>query len=445
MNYNFIAQTFGKSTYYTDIPSALFKEYNVKKGLRNEDGTGVRVGLTRISDVVGYDYVDGVKTDTEGKLYYRGYRLKDLVSGKGEGHFGYEEVCFLLLFGYLPNKSELKNFKETISDCYSLPKEFLEMNLLRAPSKDLMNLLQITVLSLYSYDEKPDDNDPYQTVLKGINIIGKLPLIICYGYQSQMHHYQKKSLVIHYPRPDFSIAENILYMLRADSKFTPQEAKMLDTLLMVHADHGGGNNSTFTSVAMASTGTDIYSTLSGAIGSLKGPKHGGANVSCYDMMQAVIDEIGFTKDEEKIRDVITRILAKDFYDNSGLVYGMGHAVYTVSDPRAEILREYCRDLAMEKGRMEEFEFRVLFEKIAREMISKKTGKVTSNNVDYYSGFAYDMLNIPKEIYTPLFACARAVGWLAHNIENKLYDGKIMRPATKYVGEPVEFKPVEGRK
>ncbi len=445
MNYNFIAQTFGKSTYYTDIPSALFKEYNVKKGLRNEDGTGVRVGLTRISDVVGYEHVDGVKTDTEGKLYYRGYRLRDLVSGKGEGHFGYEEVCFLLLFGYLPNKSELANFKETISDCYSLPNEFLEMNLLRAPSKNLMNLLQMTVLSLYSYDDQADDNDPYQTILKGINIIGKLPSIICYGYHSQMHHYQKKSLIIHYPRPDFSIAENILYMLRADTKFTPQEAKMLDTLLMVHADHGGGNNSTFTSVAMASTGTDIYSTLSGAIGSLKGPKHGGANVSCFDMMQAVIDEIGFTKDEEKIRDVVARILSKDFYDNSGLVYGMGHAVYTMSDPRAEVIREYCRDLAMEKGRMEEFEFRVLFEKVAREMISKKTGKVTSNNVDYYSGFAYDMLNIPKEIYTALFACARTVGWLAHNIENKLYDGKIMRPATKYVGEPVEFKAVEARK
>ena len=301
------------------------------------------------------------------------------------------------------------------------------------------------MLSLYNYDQKPDDNDPYQTVLKGINILGKLPLIICYGYQSMMHHYQMKSLVIHYPRPDFSIAENILYMLRLDGKFTAQEAKMLDTLLMVHADHGGGNNSTFTSVAMASTGTDIYSTLAGAIGSLKGPKHGGANVSCFDMMQAVIKEIGYTKDEDKIKEVIQRILAKDFYDNSGLVYGMGHAVYTITDPRAEILREYCHDLAIEKGREEEFEFRVLFEKVAREMISKKTGKPTSNNVDYYSGFAYDMLNIPKEIYTPLFACARAVGWLAHNIENKLYDGKIMRPATKYVGEPEEFKPVEVRK
>lgn len=445
MNNNFIAQTFGKSTYYTDIPSALFKEYNVKKGLRNEDGTGVRVGLTRISDVVGYEYENDKKVDIPGKLYYRGYRLRDLVAGKGDGHFGYEETCFLLLFGYLPNKAELKNFKETISECYALPKEFLEMNLLRAPSKDLMNLLQITVLSLYNYDEKPDDNDPYQTVLKGLNIMGKLPLIICYGYHSMMHHYQKQSLIIHYPRPDYSIAENILYMLRADTKFTPQEAKMLDTLLMVHADHGGGNNSTFTSVAMASTGTDIYSTLSGAIGSLKGPKHGGANVSCFEMMQAVIDEIGFTEDEDKIREIITRILAKDFFDNSGLVYGMGHAVYTICDPRAEILREYCRDLAVEKGREREFEFRVRFEKIAREMISAKTGKPTSNNVDYYSGFAYDMLNIPREIYTPLFACSRAVGWLAHNIENKLYDGKIMRPATKYVGQAEEFKPVEVRK
>lgn len=445
MNNNFIAQTFGKSTYYTDIPSALFKEYNVKKGLRNEDGTGVRVGLTRISDVVGYEYENDKKVDIPGKLYYRGYRLRDLVAGKGDGHFGYEETCFLLLFGYLPNKAELKNFKETISECYALPKEFLEMNLLRAPSKDLMNLLQITVLSLYNYDEKPDDNDPYQTVLKGLNIMGKLPLIICYGYHSMMHHYQKQSLIIHYPRPDYSIAENILYMLRADTKFTPQEAKMLDTLLMVHADHGGGNNSTFTSVAMASTGTDIYSTLSGAIGSLKGPKHGGANVSCFEMMKAVIDEIGFTEDEDKIREIITRILAKDFFDNSGLVYGMGHAVYTICDPRAEILREYCRDLAVEKGREREFEFRVRFEKIAREMISAKTGKPTSNNVDYYSGFAYDMLNIPREIYTPLFACSRAVGWLAHNIENKLYDGKIMRPATKYVGQAEEFKPVEVRK
>ena len=445
MNNNFIAQTFGKSTYYTDIPSALFKEYNVKKGLRNEDGTGVRVGLTRISDVVGYEYENDKKVDIPGKLYYRGYRLRDLVAGKGDGHFGYEETCFLLLFGYLPNKTELKNFKETISECYALPKEFLEMNLLRAPSKDLMNLLQITVLSLYNYDDKPDDNDPYQTVLKGLNIMGKLPLIICYGYHSMMHHYQKQSLIIHYPRPDYSIAENILYMLRADTKFTPQEAKMLDTLLMVHADHGGGNNSTFTSVAMASTGTDIYSTLSGAIGSLKGPKHGGANVSCFEMMQAVIDEIGFTEDEDKIREIITRILAKDFFDNSGLVYGMGHAVYTICDPRAEILREYCRDLAVEKGREREFEFRVRFEKIAREMISAKTGKPTSNNVDYYSGFAYDMLNIPREIYTPLFACSRAVGWLAHNIENKLYDGKIMRPATKYVGQAEEFKPVEVRK
>lgn len=438
MDNNFIAQTFGKSTYYTNIPGELFKEYNVKKGLRNEDGTGVCIGLTRISCVEGYEYKDDTKTDIPGKLYYRGHSLNELVEKKGDSHFGYEDVCFLLLFGYLPDRAEKRRFRDTLSECYTLPDGFLERNLLREPSKNLMNLLQTAILSLYNYDIHPDDNDPYQTIIKGLNIVGKLPSIICYGYHSQMHHFQKQSLIIHYPKSEYSIAENILSMLRADSQFTPQEAKMLDTLLMVHADHGGGNNSTFTNVTMASTGTDIYSTLAGAIGSLKGPKHGGANVSCYDMMNSVIQAIGFTKDEDKIREIIDRILDKDFFDFSGLVYGMGHAVYTISDPRAEILRDYCRDLAVEKHREEEFAFRARFEQIAHEMISEKTGKPTCTNVDYYSGFAYDMLAIPKEIYVPLFACGRTVGWLAHNIENKLYDGKIMRPATQYVDKPSIF-------
>lgn len=438
MNNNFIAQTFGKSTYYTNIPGELFKEYNVKKGLRNEDGTGVCIGLTRISCVDGYEYTNGEKKDVPGKLYYRGYSLNELVANKGACHYGYEEVCFLLLFGYLPDKTELRQFREALSSCYALPDGYLERNLLREPSKNLMNLLQTAILSLYNYDSHPDDNDPYQTVLKGLSIVGKLPSIICYGYHSQMHHFEKKSLIIHYPNPEYSIAENILSMLRVDSQFTTQEANMLDTLLMVHADHGGGNNSTFTNVTMASTGTDIYSTMAGAIGSLKGPKHGGANVSCYEMMNAVISEVGFTEDESRIRDVVSRIIDKDFFDQSGLIYGMGHAVYTISDPRAEILREYCKNLAVEKQREEEFEFRVRFEQIAREMISQKTGKHISNNVDYYSGFAYDMLGIPKEIYVPLFACGRSIGWLAHNVENKLYDGRIMRPATQYVDKPTIF-------
>ena len=444
MSNNFIAQSFGRSMNYTDIPTPLFKQYDVKKGLRNEDGTGVRVGLTRVSDVVGYELEDGKKVEVPGRLYYRGLSLNDLVAGKGDSHYGYEEVCFLLLFGYLPNKRELSQFSEVIKQCYTLPNEFLEMNFLRMPSKDLMNLLQCAVLSLYNYDMDPDNIDPYQTILKGLNIIGKIPLIICYGYQSQLHYFQKQSLIIHYANKDYSIAENILYMIREDRKFTEQEARMLDTLLMVHADHGGGNNSTFTNVVISSTGTDIYSTMAGSIGSLKGPRHGGANIRCAQMMQAVTNAIGFTEDETLIRNVVKKILDKDFYDNSGLVYGMGHAVYTISDPRADILREYCKDLAKEKNREKEFEFRVLFEKVAREMLLEKTGKPVSNNVDYYSGFAYDMLNIPRELYTPLFACSRMVGWLAHNIENKLYDGKIMRPATKYVGETLDYKPMEER-
>lgn len=444
MGNNFIAQSFGKSMNYTDIPNCLFKEYNVKKGLRNEDGTGVRVGLTRVSDVVGYDLEDGKKVEVPGKLFYRGISLNDLVAGKGDSHYGYEEACFLLLFGFLPSKKELMEFSEVIKQFYSLPDEFLEMNFLRMPSKDLMNLLQCAVLSLYNYDPNPDDIDPYQNILKGLNLIGKMPLIICYGYQSQLHYFQKQSLIIHYARNDYSIAENILYMIREDRKFTDQEAKMLDTLLLIHADHGGGNNSTFTNVVIASTGTDIYSTMAGSIGSLKGPRHGGANIRCAQMMQAVTDEIGFTTDEAKIRGVIKRILDKDFYDKSGLVYGMGHAVYTVSDPRAEILKEYCGDLAREKHREKEFEFLQTFEKIAREMLFEKTGKTVSNNVDFYSGFAYNMLNIPKELYTPLFACSRLVGWLAHNIENKLYDGRIMRPATKYVGDTINYKAMEER-
>lgn len=444
MSNNFIAQSFGRSMNYTDIPTPLFKQYDVKKGLRNEDGTGVRVGLTRVSDVVGYELEDGKKVEVPGRLYYRGLSLNDLVAGKGDSHYGYEEVCFLLLFGYLPNKRELSQFSEVIKQCYTLPNEFLEMNFLRMPSKDLMNLLQCAVLSLYNYDMDPDNIDPYQTILKGLNIIGKIPLIICYGYQSQLHYFQKQSLIIHYANKDYSIAENILYMIREDRKFTEQEARMLDTLLMVHADHGGGNNSTFTNVVISSTGTDIYSTMAGSIGSLKGPRHGGANIRCAQMMQAVTNAIGFTEDETLIRNVVKKILDKDFYDNSGLVYGMGHAVYTISDPRADILREYCGELAKEKNREKEFEFRVLFEKVAREMLLEKTGKPVSNNVDYYSGFAYDMLNIPRELYTPLFACSRMVGWLAHNIENKLYDGKIMRPATKYVGETIDYKPMKER-
>lgn len=444
MENSFIAQAYGKSSNYTDIPNELFREFDVKKGLRNEDGTGVRVGLTRVSDVVGYDYQDGQKIGVPGQLFYRGIRLNDLVAGKGDSCNGFEETCFLLLFGYLPNKRELKDFCGVIKQYYALPADFLEKHLMRLPAKDLMNSLQLSVLTLFNYDDDPDNTDVYQTILKGINILAKLPSITCYAYQNKIHHFNRESLIIHYANEDYSIAENFLHMIREDRQFTKEEANLLDILLMTHADHGGGNNSTFSNVVVSSTGTDIYSSISASIGSLKGPRHGGANIRCFEMMKSVIDEIGFTCSEEKIRDVILRILDKNFYDNSGLVYGLGHAVYTQSDPRADILKEYCHSLSIQKNREEEFEFLSRFEQIARDTLCETNGKTISNNVDYYSGFAYSMLQIPEELYTPLFVCSRTVGWLAHNIENKLYDGRIMRPATKYIGKTVDYKKLEER-
>lgn len=441
---SFVAQSYGRSRNYTNIPAKLYKEYNVKKGLRNENGTGVRIGLTRISDVVGYDEIDGKKIAAPGKLYYRGYEVSDLVKGKKNAHNGYEETCFLLLFGYLPTKEELRRFTDILSQMYDLPQEFLEMHILRQPSKNLMNALQQSVLSLYDYDRNPDETDPYLVLLKGMNIMAKLPAILCYSYQSKMHFHYKDSLFIHYPRKDFSFAENILYMLREDRKFTEREANMLDILLMLHADHGGGNNSTFTSVVISSTNTDIYSAIVGSLGSLKGPRHGGANLRSVEMMETITKEIGYDATDEQIREVISRIFAKDYYDNTGLVYGIGHAVYTISDPRAEILRDYAKELAEEKGKTQQFDFMVRFETIAKEMIYQKTGKEMATNVDFYSGFIYNLLGIPRDLVIPLFAVSRCVGWVAHNIENKLYDGRIMRPATKYVGEIEEYVKMEER-
>ena len=334
MNNFFIAQTFGKSSNYTDIPNYLFKEHNVKKGLRNEDGTGVRVGLTRVSDVVGYEIQDGKKVNVPGKLFYRGIEIGDLVKGKGNARYGFEETAFLLLFGYLPSKKELNEFAGILRHFYPLPDEFLEKNLLRSPSRNLMNSLQQSILSLYNYDEDPDNVDPYQTLLKGVSILAKLPSMAAYAYQSKIHYYDRESLIIHYPKEEYSIAENILYMLRRDGVFTEQEADLLDVMLMIHADHGGGNNSTFTNVVISSTGTDIYSSISASIGSLKGPKHGGANIRCSEMISAIEKEIGLKASDAQIKQVIKRILDKDFYDHTGLVYGLGHAVYRVADPGA---------------------------------------------------------------------------------------------------------------
>ncbi len=431
---NYLAQFYGKSQNYTDIPNEWYKEYNVKKGLRNDDGTGVRVGLTRVSDVVGYEETEeGIKA-APGKLYYRGIDVADLVNGKRGSHFGYEEVCFLLLFGYLPKKQELENFCNVIREFYKIPDEFVEMNLLRMPGMNLMNKLQDAVLTLYNYDPDPDNIGVYQTLVKGISLLAKLPSIACYAYQSKVHYYDRDSLFIHYANPEYSIAENFLSLLRKDQKFSVREAGLLDTILMLHADHGGGNNSTFTNVVISSTDTDIYSTMSGSIGSLKGPRHGGANIKVAEMMDAVLEETGgYEAGDEQIRRAVIKLMDGQLYDRTGLVYGFGHAVYTISDPRADMLRACCNAVAKEKNLMTELEFRMRFEEIAKRVMEERKGKPLPANVDYYSGFAYEMLGIPRDLYTPLFMCSRTVGWLAHNIENKLYDGRIMRPATKYVG------------
>ncbi|MDO4614480.1 MAG: citrate synthase [Lachnospiraceae bacterium] len=441
---NVLAVFYGKSATYTNIPNTLFSEYNVKKGLRNEDGTGVRIGLTRVSDVIGYDtQEDGTVAPCEGRLLFRGYSLNDLVMNR-KGNYGFEEVCFLLLFGYLPTKAEFTSFKASMSARYELPNDFLVNELLRAPSKNLMNRLQTATLLLYNYDEDPDATDAYETLRKGLNLIAKFPAIGCYSYQAKMHHFFRQSLFIHYPRPDFSIAENILYMLRPDGKFTEREANLLDALLVIHADHGGGNNSSFTDIVIGSTGTDLYSAISGSIGSLKGPKHGGANINVTNMMNQVIERTGYTTDQNKVQAVVDDLLNGDFFDQSGLIYGFGHAVYTLSDPRAELLRDLCRMLAEEQNKMDEFRFYRLFEKTVKDTALARKNKILPTNVDFYSGFAYRMLGIPEDLFTPLFAISRVAGWVAHNLENKMYDGRIMRPATKYVGEYHDFVAMERR-
>ncbi len=440
-----LAKFYGQSANYTDIPNELFSKYNVKKGLRNDDGTGVRIGLTRVSDVVGYNVDEkGNVIPCDGDLLYRGYSITDLINNR-QGNYGFEETCFLLLFGFLPNAEQFKDFKNTISMRYDLPDKYLVDEILRSPSINLMNRLQTLTLSLYNYDDDPDNLDVYETVRKGLNLIAKFPALAFYAYQAKMHETFHESLVINYALKDLSIAENILRFLRPDGKFTPREANLLDAILLIHADHGGGNNSTFTDVVIGSTGTDLYSAICGSLGALKGPKHGGANISVAKMMEEVVNKIGYTSDKDKVVSIVNDIMDGNMYDHTGLVYGFGHAVYTITDPRAEILRELAHKLALEKHCEERFNFYKLFEDTVHEITYERKKKSLPTNVDFYSGFAYELLGIPVDLYTPLFAIARVAGWVAHNVENKLYDGRIMRPATKYVGEHQDFVSINKRR
>ncbi len=440
-----ILNIFQKAILENTIDNNLYTIHDVKKGLRNEDGTGVLIGLTRIADVVGYEKIDGKKIDAEGQLYYRGISIFDLTKNLDKHKIcGFEEICFLILFGHLPNQEELDIFMKELQSLYTLPDGFLANNILRYPGMNIMNKMQRSLLMLYDTDENADDCSVENTFKQGLSIIAKMPAMLAYAYQAKAHVLHNESLYIHHPDTNASIAENILRMIRPDCKYTELEAKILDLMLVLHADHGAGNNSTFTNIVVSSTNTDIYSAFSASVGSLKGPRHGGANIANKNMMKAIIDEIGLDASIEDMRNIAYRLLDRDFYDQKGLIYGMGHAVYTLSDPRSVILKQQAQLLVKEKNREKEFLFYSQFEQVAKEVIYERKHVHVCSNVDFYSGFVYEMMNIPEDLYSPLFVASRSVGWLAHNIENKLYCNRIVRPAGKYVGETMEYIPMEKR-
>ena len=430
----------------TKIDNELFQKYDVKRGLRNEDGTGVLVGLTKIGNVVGYERIPGGGLQPiPGKLFYRGYDVEDLVhSTIKEKRFGFEEVAFLLLSGRLPDKEELAGFLELLNDNMPLEQK-TKMNILELEGSDIMNILARSVLELYTFDPKPDDNSRVNLMRQSIELISKFPTIIAYAYNMLRHATFGRSLHIRHPQENLSIAENFLFMLKKD--YTELEARTLDLLLVLQAEHGGGNNSTFTVRVTSSTGTDTYSAIAAGIGSLKGPLHGGANLQVIDMVHHLKEKIKDWTNVDEIDTYFTRMLNKEAYDKTGLIYGIGHAVYTISDPRALLLKELARDLAKEKGRDKEFAFLELLEDRAITMFAKvkNNGKTVSSNVDFYSGFVYEMIGLPQEIYTPLFAMARIVGWCAHRNEELNFDGKrIIRPAYKNVLDVAEYVPLKKR-
>ncbi len=417
------------------IDQNLYVEYDVKRGLRDSNGAGVLTGLTEISDVSAYEKVDGKKVPSEGKLYYQGYSVQDMVKGFEGRRYAFEETTYLLLFGELPNKKQLENFLAVISSCQTLSNQFIRDVIMKAASGNIMNSLQKSLLTLYSYDSDAENISAANVLRQSINLIAKIPVISIYAYWSYLHFKMDESLIIRNPKPDYSTAENILAMLRPDGKFTELEARVLDICLVIHAEHGGGNNSTFTTHVVTSSGTDTYSAIAAAIASLKGFRHGGANLKVRQMFEDIKAHITDWKDEGQLREYITKIVNKEAFDKSGLVYGIGHAVYTLSDPREVILRDYAVKLAEEKGRNDELQLYMDVERIAKEVIqtSRHLFKPLCANVDFYSGFVYDMLGIPEELYTPIFAISRISGWCAHRLEEIINNGKIIRPAYKYVG------------
>lgn len=420
---------------------------NIKRGLRNADGTGVMAGCTKIGSVQGYAIIDGEKTPMEGRLIYRGYDINQLISGfTRENRFGFEEVAYLLLFGSLPNVEQYQAFRQLLADNMSLPSGFTEDMILKAPSNNIMNKLARSALALYSYDENPDAIDLANMMRQSIQLIAQFPMIVAHAYAAKVHYYDGGSLILHWPVSSFSIAENILHSIRPDSKFTEDEARLLDLCLVLHAEHGGGNNSAFTCRVLSSSGTDTYSAIAAAVGSLKGPKHGGANQRVSAMFEEIKKNVHDWEDDDEITAYLEKILRKEAGDGTGLIYGMGHAIYTKSDPRALILKHSAKNLAEKTGYLKELELLESIERLTPAIFARVTGsdKAMCANVDFYSGLVYTMLNIPQELFTPLFAIARVTGWCAHRIEEVMTSNRIIRPAYKSLTHSRAYVPMAKR-
>lgn len=430
------------------IDSELYAKNNVMRGLRDKNGKGVLCGLTEISEVTSFDETGGVRTPIPGVLCYRGYNVKDLVANcQKENRFGFEETCYLLMFGNLPTAQELADFSNMLADMRVLPRNFVRDVIMKSPCKDMMNMLARCVLNLYSYDPDPDNVNISNVLRQNLQLVAQFPLIAAYSYRVYKYYNTNDgSMYIHKPKREYSTAQNILHILRKDNEFTDLEAKVLDTCLILHADHGGGNASTFTTHLSTSTGTDTYSSVAASLGSLKGPLHGGANIKVCQMFENIKENLNDWS-EASVTDYVNKLLNKKAFDRSGLIYGMGHAIYTLSDPRMEVLKEYAGKLAQEKGLEEEFELYNNVARIAGKLISeqKHLNKPITPNVDFYSGFVYSMLNLPQSLYTPLFAISRIAGWSAHRIEELINGHRIIRPAYKCVQDRRDYIPLKDRK
>ena len=430
------------------VDPELYEKYGVKRGLRNADGTGVMAGITQIANVSGYYMEDGERVPAPGKLVYRGYNIVDLIHGfLDEGRFGYEETAYLLLFGSLPTQEQLDSFREMLSAHRSLPRGFTEDMILKAPSQDVMNKLARSTLALYSYDPDPENTALDAELFRAVQLIARYPVIVAHAFACKRHYYDNESLYLHRPQEGLGVAENFLYSVRHDNRFTAAEARLLDLCLVLHMEHGGGNNSAFACRVLSSTGTDIYSAIAASVGALKGPKHGGANKKVMEMFECIKANVGDWKDDDEVSAFLEALLRREAGDRSGLIYGMGHAVYTMSDPRAVLLKQFARRVAEEKGMLRELELLESVERLSSGAFQKVTGdsKVMCANVDLYSGLVYQMMDIPPELFTPLFAIARIVGWCAHRVE-EVYNpsGRIIRPAYKAICPRRQFVPLSQR-